>query len=211
MADEPTTPPVSATEPVTPAPTTEPPAPPEPEPTPAQLGDAGKRALDAERAARKALESQLRELQPLAEQARKDAEARKSNEQKLADKLAAAEATGLTAQTELTRLRAAMAKVPAGFDMTQLDDVVSRLKGDTPEELAADAEKLFALFAPAQAAPPPNPGGRPVESLRPGALPAAPELTLPAQIREAEQAGDWAKAGRLKTMQLVELRNQQTT
>ncbi len=202
MPDEPTTPEPAAT--AEPTPPTEPTT---PEPSaPADLGDAGKKALDAERAARKQLERRLAELEPLAEEARKAAEARKTAEQKLTEKLTAAESTAQQAQAELAKLQAALAKMPAGFDPAQLPNVLKRLTGATPEELEADAVELFALMAPA-ATPPPVGNGqhRPVEQLRPGALPATPELSLADQIAAAEKAGDVGLSMRLKSIQLREL------
>ncbi len=210
MPDEPTTPPTTeppATgDPAPTAPAATPPAPPEPASAP-DLGDAGRKALDAERAARKALEAQVRELTPLAEQARKAAEASKTAEQKLTDKLTSTEQRAVTAELELARLQAALAKMPAGFDPGQLPDVLKFLTGATPDELAANAEQLFSLMAPATTTPPPAANGqqRPVEQLRPGAAPANTELPLPERIAAAERAGDLATAMRLKSVQLMGL------
>lgn len=194
-----------------PPPAAEPPVAPEPAP-PADLGDAGKKAIDAERAARKALERELAELRPLAEEARKTADARKTAEQKLAEKLEAATATAASAEAELARYKAALVAMPAGFDPAELPKVLKRLTGSTPEELEADAAELFALFAPQQQPAPPTPHGqRPVVDLRPGALPTTPEPSLAEQIAAADKAGDLALGMRLRSMQLVELRSKQTT
>lgn len=203
MPDDPTTPEPAAT--VDPIPTPEPPAAPPPDPPlPPDLGDAGKKAIDAERAARKALERELADLRPLAEEARKAAEARKTAEQKLADKLAAATAAQTSAEAELAKYKAAVAAMPPGFDPGDLDKVLKRLTGATPDELAQDAAELFALFAPQQATAPPASGLRtPVEALRPGALPTAPAPSLADQIAAAEKAGDVRTAMRLKSMQLM--------
>ena len=206
--DEPTLEPAAAadtapTPPIEPTPTPEPTA-------PADLGDNGKKALDAERAARKALERELAELRPLADDARKAAEARKTAEQKLAEKLEAATAAQSTAEAELARYKAALAAMPAGFDPAELPKVLKRLTGATPEELESDAAELFALFAPAPTSTTPQaPGQRtPVEALRPGALPPGAEPTLADQIRAAEQAGNTRESMRLKSAQLAELSRQ---
>ena len=208
--DQPTTEPPATGDPAPAAPAA---PPPDPEPAlPADLGEAGRKAIDAERTLRKNLERQLRELEPLAEQARKDADARKSAEQKLAEKLTTAEANAQAARAELSKLQAAIAKMPAGFDPAQLPNVLKRLTGATPEELEADAVELFNLMAPAP--PPPSaPNGqqRPVEQLRPGALPATPELSLADQIATAERAGDVQLSMRLKSTQLRELVAKQST
>ena len=210
MPDEPTMEPTATVDPTPPSPAA--PAP-EPEPTIAQLGDAGKRALDAERAARRALEAQLKELTPLAEQARKLEESRKSTEQKLTEKLTTATVEADTVRAELAKYQAAISKMPAGFDPAELPKVLKRLTGSTPDELAADAEELFALFAAAPTTPPPAANGarQPVEQLRPGALPSTPAPSLHDQIAKAEQAGDWKAALALKsqlTQQLREATNQ---
>ncbi|MGL4300285.1 MAG: hypothetical protein ACRCW4_14550 [Candidatus Neomicrothrix subdominans] len=215
MADEPTTtPPGPATDPTSPpAPPADPTPAPEPDPTPAQLGDAGKRALDAERAARRQLEARLKELEPLAEQARKAEEGRKTAEQKLTEKLTAAETKATTAEVELMRFRAALAKAPQGLELAELEKMARRLTGATPEELEADAAELFALFtppAPPPAAPSAGNGQRPVEQLRPGALPTQPQPTLVDQIVAAEKAGDTRLAMRLKSQQLMALQHNRT-
>lgn len=209
MPDEPTMEPTATVDP-TPTPPPMPPAP-EPEPTIAQLGDAGKRALDAERAARRSLEAQLKELTPLAEQARKLEESRKTAEQKLTERLTAATSEADTVRSELAKYQAAISKMPAGFDPAELPKVLKRLTGTTPEELAADAEELFALFAAAPTAPPPANGARqPVEQLRPGALPSTPQLPIQDQIAAAEAAGDHRLAGQLKTQWLADIRAKAT-
>lgn len=213
MPDEPITPtvPEPATDPGAALPPAEPSAPADP-PAPADLGDNGKKALAEERAARRALEKELAELKPLADEARKAAEARKTAEQKLTEKLEAATAGQASAELELARYKAALAKMPAGFDPAQLADVLKFLTGATPEELDANAEQLFALMAPQQQAPsaPTQPGRPAVQNLRPGALPAAPELSLSDQIRAADEAGDLALGMRLRSMQLAGLQAKTT-
>jgi len=204
MADEPTVPATGA--PVPAAAT--PPAPaPEPQGDPAQLGDAGKRALDAERQARRDAEARLKELEPLAAKARELEESQKTEQQKLADQLEAAKAEGATSTTSLLRLEVALDKAPGGMEPAKIRKLSERLRGSTREELEADAAELFAEFSGAPSPVPPANGGQqtPVEQLRPGALPTTPEPTLPDQIAAAEKAGDWATARRLKSQQLMEL------
>lgn len=60
----------------------------------------------------------------------------------------------------------------------------SRLQGSTAEELLADA-KALAKDLPAKAAPPTT-GGRPVQDLRPGALPAGDRATAGGGSREID-------------------------
>ena len=205
MPDEPT-----VEEPATgdPEPSTPPASPPPaaPQPDPPAMGDAGKRAIEAERAARKALERELNELRPLAEEARKAAEGRKTAEEKLTEKLTALTGRATSAELQLAQLRAAMASAPAGMDFADIEELAGRLRGTTPEELAADATALFGRLAPP--APPPTPpagpGQRPVEQLRSGARPASGEPSLAEQIVAAEKSGDHAAAMRLKSAQLFQ-------
>lgn len=205
MPDEPlTTEPTATVDPTPPA--AEPPAAPEPAP-PADLGDAGKKALAEERAARRQLERELAELKPLADAARKAEDARKTNEQKLTEKLEAATAGQASAESELSRYKAVVAAMPPGFDPAELPKVLKRLAGSTSDELEADAAELFALFAPQQqgTTTPAQPGRPSVDSLRPGALPTTAEPSLADQIRAAEQAGDVGESLRLKSAQLMQL------
>lgn len=176
------------------------------DPAPAALGDAGKKALEAERAARKALERRLGELEPLAEEARKAAEARKTAEQKLAEKLTAESARAASAELNMLQLRAAMAAAPAGMELADIEELAGRLRGSTADELAADAAKLFGRLAPpppAQALPS---GQRPVEQLRSGALPSTPEPSIDAQIQAAQAAGNWAEVVRLGSVRVQQIR-----
>ncbi len=209
--DEPTNlEPAATADPVTPPPTE--PAPAAEPSTPPDLGDAGKKALAEERAARRQLEKELAELKPLADEARKAAEARKTAEQKLTEKLEAATAGQLDAETKLARLEAALAKMPPGFDPAELGKVLKRLTGATPDELEADAAELFALFTPQQATTTPAPGQRtPVAALRPGALTPGAEPSLADQIRAAELSGNTRESMRLKSAQLAELARQTAT
>lgn len=105
---------------------------------PDQLGDAGKRALAAERKraddaekARKALQEQIDQI-----------EAAKLSDLEKAQKAATdAATTAAQAQQEALRLRVAMSKgVPA--------NLVDRLRGSTEEEIAADADELLKFVTP---------------------------------------------------------------
>jgi hypothetical protein len=137
MADEPVTP----AEPETPATVvTE---------QPEDLGEAGKKALAAERAAKKAAEKQLADLSKrLQEYEDRD----KTEAQKLAERVAAAEAERDALRLTSLRQKVALEK---GLPATLAD----RLKGNTEEELAADADELLALVP--VGADPSAPGPRP--------------------------------------------------
>lgn len=105
----------------------------------ARLGDAGKKAIEAERTARRE-----------AEKALKDAQARlraiEDKDKSDGEKLTVAEQRAQQAENRLARVQAAIKKkLPL--------DLADRLLGDTPEELERDAERLAKQLAP------PNGGG----------------------------------------------------
>lgn len=140
----------------------DPPAEPKPETDP--LGEAGKKALAAERDARKAAEKELAKYRK-AEQEK--AEADKTE----AEKRAAAEQRAADAELRATRLEVAHAK---GLTPAQ----AKRLVGTTKEELEADADEILRDFPTAQAkpgAPKPDPsqGPRGETKTRPTSLGAA--------------------------------------
>lgn len=156
--------------------------------------------------------TKLREVEPLATKARELEDAAKSETQKLQESLDAAKAEATTSAAALQRYMVALDAAPEGVSLDDIRWVAGRAQGSTPEELAADAADLFSRLAPAAAAATPpaaNGGQRPVESLRPGALPTQPPASIADQIRAAEAAGDREAAMRLKSMQLAELRKAQ--
>lgn len=126
-----------------------------------QLGDAGKRALDAMKAKLKAERARIKELEPLAAKAREADEAAKSQAQKDAEARAAVERERDEARMELLRMNVAMSK-----GLTP--ELAARLRGNTEAELAKDADELLKLVTP----PAQQSSSRPVADLRPGALPA---------------------------------------
>lgn len=80
-------------------------------------------------------------------------DAKKTETEKLTDRAAKAETRASELESELLRLRVAISKqVPP--------DLVDRLRGETEEELAADADKLLKLVTPetdGRTAPAPRP------------------------------------------------------
>lgn len=122
-----------------------------PEAATADLGDGGKKALDAERRRASAAEKQSKALQ---------AQIDEINAAKLSDvekaQKAAADATSRLALYETTVLRQKVALekgVPAAL--------VGRLVGITEDEIAADADALLALVnAPTSPKPDPSQGPR---------------------------------------------------
>ncbi|WP_199553251.1 hypothetical protein, partial [Streptomyces sp. N35] len=168
MADDNSTPPATGEK------TDTPPNPAPSEPT--GLGEAGKKALDQERQARREAEAKLKELAPLAAKARQLEDEQKSEAEKLAEKITAAEQRAQAAEEQMLRLQVAATK---GLTPAQ----ARRLVGTSREELEADADELLASFT--SSAPPTRPR-TPVEQLRPGALPSGAEPSLGDQIAAAE-------------------------
>lgn len=103
---------------------------------PDDLGEAGKKALAAERAAKKAAEKQASEF---AARLKEYEDRDKTEAQKLADRAEAAEKRAAALELAAMRSQAAMA---AGLPA----DLVERLRGETPEALAEDAAALASLL-----------------------------------------------------------------
>jgi hypothetical protein len=126
------------------APPVDPPAAPKPETD--ELGDAGKKALAAERDARKAAEKEL------ARYRKADADKAEADKSE-AEKRAAAEQRAVDAELRATRLEVAHDK---GLTPAQ----AKRLVGATREEFEADADEIlrdFPVTPPKPAAPKPDP------------------------------------------------------
>lgn len=119
----------------------------------AGLGDAGKRALAAEREARRAAEAQTAALRKQIEDATKTAE------QRATDDLRAAQAEAAANGAKALRYEIA---AETGLPLA----LASRLTGSTREELAADAETLKTLI-PVGATPPRTPAPDPSQGPRP--------------------------------------------
>lgn len=173
------TPPAPATDP---APAPAPPkhaAPHDPaNPDPADpLGDPGKKALTAERDARKAadtartaaekanadLKAQLDALAPLQKLAAAlgggDADKGKTEVELLSERLAAQEKAIADQKAEVAAERLLRMRLEVAAEKGLTKAQAARLAGTTAEELAADADELLALFpaAPATTAPPATP------------------------------------------------------
>lgn len=163
---------------------------PEPEPAGNQpegddepLGPAGEKALEAfkERARKSEAEAKALEAKVKAFE-----DKNKTEQQRLADDATNAKKAAATAAAENVRLRVAMGKkLPS--------ELIDRLQGETAEELEADADKLLDLVKPTDAT-----------DFDGGNRGTAKQASLNDQIVEAEAAGDWNKAGALKTQKLAE-------
>lgn len=153
MADAPPT-----DAPATDAPTTEPAPTPAPEPTSSTtdepLGEGGKRALTAERQRARELEQKLKELEPLAEEARKRADAEKSETTKLNEALAGERDARGKAEVALLRYTVAA-------DRGVPPDLVKFLTGTTKDQVEQSANELLEAVGNNKPAMP----GRPAERM----------------------------------------------
>lgn len=130
-----------------------------PEKPAAEMGDAGKKALDKERRARRDAERKARELE---ERLTAIEDKDKTDAERFAAKLADAEDRAARAESKALRLEVAQSK---GLTAAQ----AKRLVGDTQEELEADADEILEAFPAAGATPPPSKD--PVTDLRGGSDP----------------------------------------
>lgn len=156
----------------------------QPQGDPAQLGDAGKRALDAERQARKAAEEaakkhakqleelrqQLEQLKPAAElfaQFRKAAvpEEEKTDTERLQEQIAK-----LQQETAAERRQRWLLEIIQDHGLSRED--AKWLRGETREELEASAAEFAARLAAARPAPPAA-SGTPADGQQPSPPPAA--------------------------------------
>lgn len=124
--------------------TTEPAETTEPQGDPADLGDAGKKALAAEREARKAAEKSAAEF---AAQVKAFEDAQKSDAERSAEALATAQKDAETARTEALRWR-----VAAKHGISD-DDAETFLTGTDEDTITRQAERLAALGNHAPAGP----------------------------------------------------------
>lgn len=124
----------------------------DPQETNPDLGDAGKKAIDAERRRRAAAEKEAKALK---------AQLDEINAAKLSDiekaQKAAADANARLAEYEKTLMRQRI-----GLEKGLKPQQVARLVGETEEELAADADAYLAeLSAPSTPKPDPSQGAKP--------------------------------------------------
>lgn len=107
----------------------------------AENPDAVRKLIDRERDARKAADKKAEEL---AAKVKEYEDAQKSEQEKLADERDSLRTEAQRAQAESLRLRVALAKkLP--------EELIDRLRGETQEELEADADTLLSLVKPATA------------------------------------------------------------
>lgn len=114
----------------------------DPKPTEPELGDGGKKAIDAERARARAAERRAAEAEAKLKAA---ADEKLSDQEKVAKRAAEAEDRAVKAEGRALRYEAA---AESGLPLT----LAMRLQGSTKEELLADAESLKSQLAPAATA-----------------------------------------------------------
>ena len=134
------------------------------------LGDAGKKALDREREARKRAEAEAKKNADAARRLADIEESQKTETQKLTDKLTEASGQIGELSVENSRLRVALR-----HGLTE--DQARRLIGSTEEDLDDDAGKLkesLGLASNGETTPTPALPQRPREQLRSGSQPAIP-------------------------------------
>lgn len=118
------------------APATDAPEDPTTDENPADLGEAGKKALDAERKARRDAEARLKELEPLAERLKEIEDANKDELTRATEALSAAEAARDQAVAEGLRFR-----IAAKHGISD-EDAELFLTGKDEDTLLAQAKRL---------------------------------------------------------------------
>lgn len=114
--------------------------------------DGLKSALDKEREARKAAEKEAKRVRDLESKLKEFEDRDKSEQEKVAERLAAAERAAVDAETKYLRAKVALDKgLPPAL--------AARLQGATEEEMAADADDLLATLGDRKPPPPSFDGG----------------------------------------------------
>lgn len=115
----------------------------------------------------------------------------KTESQRTADALAAAEKRANKAEAENLRMTVALDKAPEGMSLSKVKKLAARLSGETQEDLESDAEELFADFSSTETDVETKDGNegetrrRPQERLKPGGAPdTEPEETDPTKLAE---------------------------
>lgn len=127
---------------------------PNPEQQELDLGDPGKKAIAAEREARKAAEKRAAELDETLQQLqarvkefedrdKTDDQKRQEAEQRRQEEFQAAKAEAETARDEAQAAYQELARYQVGVEKGLSPTLIGRLQGTTPEELSADADRLI--------------------------------------------------------------------
>lgn len=117
-----------------------------------KLGEAGKKALEAEREARRELEAKVAKLTRAAEKAEADKQAsedaKKDELVKAQESLAELQAKIKAKEEADLRFEIASEKVPDGTPVAKVRSLARRLTGSTKEELEKDADEFIADVFP---------------------------------------------------------------
>jgi hypothetical protein len=124
-----------------PAPKTDPPAKP----------DTGNAEVEKWKALSRKHEAQAKDNAGAAARLKEIEDAAKSETQRLTDDLTGHKTRADQAEGALRKLQVALDKAPDGMPLKRVRALAARLHGDTVEDLEADAEELFADFAPTKA------------------------------------------------------------
>ena len=117
-----------------------------------QLGDAGKKALNAERNANKALRADLKALKAQVADLTAAATAKADADKTDAEKLTAAQQRAAEAQAKADASQRTLAGLAAGLDLA----LAKRLTSDDPDELATEIEELKPYAKNTSRTPEPN-------------------------------------------------------
>lgn len=110
-------------------------------------------------------------------------DANKSESERLQEALTTHQSRADKAEAALKRREVAESRAPEHATVAQIKAVAKRLAGDSDDELEADADELFALFAPAPEPKPAKTPSRPTERLRGGGDPdEEPQETDPRKL-----------------------------
>jgi uncharacterized small protein (DUF1192 family) len=163
------------------------------EETPSTLGDAGKQAIDRMKAERDAARREARANAEAAKRLSELEESQKTEQQKIADRAAAAERERDEARADGLRYKAA-AKYGIGEDYFDLlgtgDEEQIAGRAERVGGLLTEIERLKAENEALKAGKPVPNGGRPTEQLRPGATP-----TTPGSPTDNSYPSSWLPAG----------------
>lgn len=129
-----------------------------------KLGDAGKRALDRMKADRKAAEKKAADLEA---ELKKYRDKDKTETERLSESAQTATARAEKAETSFKALQAALEHAPEGATLEHVRKCARRIRGESDEELEADAAELYELMD-IRKKDQPKPGAKPRERLRPG-------------------------------------------
>lgn len=148
--------------------------------------DAAKAKINKTNRENAGLRKRLKELEPLAQRLQDLEDANKSELEKANERATGAEGRASSAEARALRLEVALAKAPDGMPISKIRTLAKRLTGSTQEELEADAEELFAEFAPAENSTPA--GQRPTEKLSSVPLPNSDKLQVDEETNPRELA-----------------------